>query len=108
MQEPFRCFEANMRRNHLVGADKDWSRATLERLMCTMANRNDRKDGDRVQLRFSGSDILVIDVYFASSLIGVSKFSDRVVDVLQAFGPGISIRSTTEELLRSISESQQW
>eukprot|EP00929_Paragymnodinium_shiwhaense_P122302 TRINITY_DN9495_c0_g1_i2.p1 TRINITY_DN9495_c0_g1~~TRINITY_DN9495_c0_g1_i2.p1 ORF type:complete len:520 (+),score=123.03 TRINITY_DN9495_c0_g1_i2:101-1660(+) len=106
-ETPVEFYEAHLLRHHLRAGD--WSSAELERLMRTMAKPCYGKSaGDTVLLRRE-TGRMVIDVVFreAGAQAGDAVRDVRVVEILNAYNTGSSLRSNAHALLRGVASAQK-
>lgn len=83
-----------------------WSSNNFARLMSAMAHPNrDRDEFDRVLLR-NESSRMVIDVIFQEPC-AESRLGGRVVDILNVYPSGTSLRSSSTQFLRSMASAQR-
>lgn len=96
------CFEARMQRHHLQGPAEAWCAGRLDRLMTIMALPSS-DDGGIVLLRREAGR-MVIDVVICG---GSSRPEDRMVEILNAYPPGTSLRGSATCMLRSLAHAQR-
>ncbi|CAE8640581.1 unnamed protein product, partial [Polarella glacialis] len=108
------CFEARLQKQHLQQPLEAWSSRELTRLMTVMASSS--ASGDALRLRRAAGR-MVIDVHFAAppgctssssaGVAGAGSLSGCVVEILNAYSSGTSIRGDILRFLRSAAAAQK-